>query len=560
MKTQGNLVEKVEENTSVLENMFSDDLEDYMFYLDFYHDSFCISESAMNKFDLPDTNFQSVEEMFKFLVYEKDLPYVIQTIAQARNSSMRKTVKCRCCGINNEIFWANCRFELIKGNWEQWDVIVGSIQELKQEQFKSVTTLKTDTHFISDYCSMVTSEVHSTGYVMKLGIDNIKEINEKHGMHMAENIMQCTFDFILQYVDSKVRIYKTGADKFILFDKSGRTAKDAEVLYRSIKEEVNRYNEQVEFPVFYTISAGVAEFDSFEDNYIEQCKKVDFAFNTAVRRGKNGIFLFEEHEYEKYITRLDIEEKLRHDVRCGFRGFEVFYQPIVDTETEQITGAEALLRWNCEQYGNISPGVFIPILEESGLIVPVGRWVMKSAVKQCKEWQEKIPGFRMNINVSYIQLKKSDVAFDALHNLQEYELDSKYVLFELTESGFVETDSTIRHIIKSFQKQKIKLGLDDFGTGYSNLCYLNDLKVYIVKIDRTFVMKALKSNYHYKLLKHIVDMAHSIHLKVCIEGIEEERELEIIKELEPDYIQGYYFGKPVSSKEFYERNMNKIPS
>ena len=181
---------------------------------------------------------------------------------------------------------------------------------------------------------------------------------------------------------------------------------------------------------------------------------------------------------------------------------------------------------------------------------------MKTAVKQCKEWQKQIPGFRMNINVSYIQLKKSDVAFDVIHELKEYELDSKYVLFELTESGFVETDSTIRHIIKTFQKQKIKLGLDDFGTGYSNLCYLNDLKVYIIKIDRTFVMKAMKSNYHYKLLRHIIDMAHSIHLKVCIEGVEDEHELQIVTELNPDYIQGYYFGKPVDKEEFYIQNMS----
>lgn len=557
MKTISNLVDRFDLKSSVLDNMLFDDLEEYMFYLDFYHDSFCISESAMLKFDLLDTNFQSVEEMFKLLVYEKDLPFVMQAISQVRDSLVRKTVKCRCHGIHNEIFWGECHFELIGSRSEQRNVIVGKVRELKQEQFQSITTLKTDTHFISDYCSMINSDTHFTGYVMKLGIDNIKEVNEKHGIHMAENIMQCTLDFILQYVDSETKIYKTDADKFILFDKSGRTMKHAEVLYRSIKEEVNRYNEQIEYPVFYTISAGVAEFDSLEDNYIEQCKKVDFAFNTAVRRGKNCVFLFEENEYEKYITRLDIEEKLRHDVRCGFRGFEVFYQPIVNVKTEQITGAEALLRWNCEEYGNVSPGVFIPILEESGLIVPVGRWVMKCAVKQCKAWQQEIPGFRMNINVSYIQLKKSDVAFDALNNLQEYELDSKYVLFELTESGFVETDSTIRHIIKSFQKQKIKLGLDDFGTGYSNLCYLNDLKVYIVKIDRTFVMKAMKSNYHYKLLKHIVDMAHSIQLKVCIEGIEEENELDKIKELEPDYIQGYYFGKPMCGTEFYERNMKK---
>ena len=391
--------------------------------------------------------------------------------------------------------------------------------------------------------------------VRQLCIDNIKEINEKHGLHIAEHILQCTLRCILHNVNDNVRIYRTETEKFILFDTSGASLKTAEKIYRSIKAEINLYNEQIDYAVFYTISAGAVEFTSYENSYIELCKKLDFAYNTATRKGKNEIFLYEQSKYEQYIRRLDIEEKLRQDVKNNFHGFEVYYQPIVDVITEKVTGAEALLRWRCEEYGDLSPAVFIPILEESGLIIPVGRWVMKCAVKQCKKWQEGIHGFRMNINVSYIQLKKSDVAFDVIHNLRENELDSKYVLCELTESGFVETDSTIRHIIKTLQKQKIKLGLDDFGTGYSNLCYLNDLKVYIIKIDRTFVLKAMKSSYHYKLLKHIVDMAHSINLKVCIEGIEEQNELIRIKELHPDYLQGYYFGKPADSETFYRENV-----
>ena len=555
MKAQGNLMIKEDNSFADSKDMFSMDEEGYMFYLDFYHAYYCISESAIVKFELPETNYHSVDDLFKEFVHEEDLPYVLQCVVQVRNGFISKNFKCRCYGKGKEILWVNCHLELIKNDLKGLGIVVGCIHEIKQEHFKSIDSLQSDMKFISDYCSATNSSLHTDGYVMKLGIDNIKEINEKYGLHMADNIMQTTLDCITHFIDSEVKLYKTGSDKFIIFDATGGSVKKAEKLYRNVKEEVNKYNEHMKLPVYYTVSAGVAEFDSYGDDYIEQCKKVDFAFNTATRRGKNGIFLFEKEEYEKYIMKLDIEEKLRHSVNDDFKGFEVYYQPIVDVKTRSITGAEALLRWSCEKYGSLSPAVFVPMLEESGLIVPVGRWVMKTAVKQCKEWQKQIPGFRMNINVSYIQLKKSDVAFDVINELKEYDLDSKFVLFELTESGFVETDSTIRHIIKTFQKQKIKLGLDDFGTGYSNLCYLNDLKVYIIKIDRTFVMKAMKSNYHYKLLRHIIDMAHSIQLKVCIEGVEEEHELKIVTELNPDYIQGYYFGKPVDKEEFYMQNM-----
>lgn len=555
---QGNVL--VEENGtySRTRTILEEEVEDYMFYLDFYQNCYSISESAMFKFSLAESKFGSVEEMFHAFIYEEDLPYIMQGILQMKTGFRKKrNLECRCYGNHGETIWINLHCQLIKNSRDQWNVIVGSITELEEEHFESVVKdLKADTQFIADFCSITNSAIHTSGYVMKLGIDNIKEINEKHGLHIAGKILQCTLNCIVHNAGQGVKVYRTGSEKFILFDATGSSRKDAEQLYHKIKDEVNKCNEYMEYPVFYTISAGAAEFDAYESNYIEICKKVDFAFNTATRRGKNEVFLFEQEEYEQYIKRLDIEEKMRQDVRNNFRGFDVYYQPIVDVTTEQVTGAEALLRWKSEEYGNLSPAFFVPILEESGLIIPVGRWVMKSALKQCKEWQKMISGFRMNINVSYIQLKKSDVAFDAIHNLKEYELDSKYVLFELTESGFVETDSSIRHIIKSFQKQKIKLGLDDFGTGYSNLCYLNDLKVYIIKIDRTFSMKALKSNYHYKLLKHIIDMAHSINLKVCIEGVEEEEELLTLKRLSPDYIQGYYFGRPVAKEEFFRQNIH----
>lgn len=555
MKAQSNLMVRDEKFWSDSKILIEEKAENIMFFLDFYHDCYCISESAMERFGLQVTKFTTVDAMFKCFVYEDDLPYVLQSVVQIRNGFLKKKTQCRCLGKQGELSWVNCNFELLDNNLDGMGIVVGTIHELREEHSSSIASLQSETKFITDFCTLTNSDFHTMGYVMKLGIDNMKEINEKYGMHMADEIMQGTLDCILHFMDKEVRLYKAGSDKFILFDYSGRSVKKAEQLYRNVKEEVIKCNKHMKFPIYYTVSAGIAEFDSYEDNYIEQCKKVDFAFNTANRRGKNGVFLFQQAEYEQYIRKLDIEEKLRNSVENHYEGFEVYYQPIVDAETNQITGAEALLRWTCKEYENISPAVFIPLLEESGLIVPVGRWVMKTAVKQCKEWQKKIPGFRMNINVSYIQLKKSDVAFDVFHELKEYELDSKYVLFELTESGFIETDCTIRHIIKSLQKQKIKLGLDDFGTGYSNLCYLNDLKVYIIKIDRTFMMKALKSNYHYKLLRHIIDMAHSIQLKVCVEGVEDEQELQVIKELKPDYIQGYLFGKPVNKDEFYAKNM-----
>ena len=292
MKAQGNLMVKEDNSRSGSKDMFSEDAEGYMFYLDFYHDNYCISESAIFKFELSETIYHAVDNLFKEFVHEKDLPYVLQSIVQVRNGFIRKNFKCRCYGKGNEVLWVNCHLELIKNDLKGLGIVVGCIREIKQEHLKSIDSLQSDVKFISDYCSATNSSLHSDGYVMKLGIDNIKEINEKYGLHMADNIMQTTLDCIMRFIDSEVKLYKTGSDKFIIFDAKGGSIKKAEKLYRNIKEEVNKYNEHMQIPVYYTVSAGVAEFDSYGDDYIEQCKKVDFAFNTYIRRGKNCIFLF----------------------------------------------------------------------------------------------------------------------------------------------------------------------------------------------------------------------------------------------------------------------------
>ena len=220
-----------------------------------------------------------------------------------------------------------------------------------------------------------------------------------------------------------------------------------------------------------------------------------------------------------------------------------------------MIGAEALLRWECDRYGKLSPAQFIPILEDSGLIVPVGKWVAYTAIKQCKEWQKIIPEFKININLSYIQIRKSNVALDIINVIQKVGIDPKYVTFEFTESGYLENDTSVKKLIKIFNNQGIKLALDDFGTGYSNLAYLQNFNVDVIKIDRSFVNKAMEDDNIYNVINHIIDMAHNINVTVCIEGIENVEEQDKICKLLPDTMQAYLFGRPAPAAEFEKTHM-----
>ena len=197
------------------------------------------------------------------------------------------------------------------------------------------------------------------------------------------------------------------------------------------------------------------------------------------------------------------------------------------------------------------------MLEESGLIIPVGRWILYRALEACKEIQKVIPGFRVSVNVSYVQVLRSNILEDIIEGIKKYELAPSSLLIELTESGFLEENTNFIRFCEGLKEYGIPLALDDFGTGYSNFHYLSHLTPHTIKIDRSFTLKALKNDYEFGLLQHMADMTHSIDSKFCIEGIETKEELTKICKMGPDYIQGYYFGKPCAYESFVEAHVNQ---
>lgn len=218
---------------------------------------------------------------------------------------------------------------------------------------------------------------------------------------------------------------------------------------------------------------------------------------------------------------------------------------------KQWLGAEALLRWHSSQHGEVSPIEFIPLLEESHLIIQVGKWVFEQAVTQCKKWQEYNPDFMMSINVSYIQLKENAL-LEYLRN-NHHELTLKNFILELTENCWVPNLQFLNQEFKGIQEMGYGIAIDDFGTGYSSLSHLKELPANVIKIDRSFIRGIKEGSYEYTFLEYIVKLAHIIDLKVCVEGVETLEEFEIVKKALPDYIQGFLFGKPICAKEFEER-------
>lgn len=543
----------LEQIISVIEVMQKSS-DSYLFIMDLNENIYMVSERAMKRFPFDTAVIENCTEVLKQVVYPSDYAMVEADLVRcASGDKDSHALEYRWLDRQGKVVWINCKGTVVVGT-EGHRLLVGRVSELgKKAKADNVTGLRREVRFRLDAESILRDRPQSVQYMMRIGIDNFKEINEKEGIEAGDEVLQELAECIVASVDEKVDVYRLLADEFMIVDASGNDPVGAKTVYNRIKRKVTQTVRQKEYSRFYTISAGVVE-EGFEDRTADEILRLtEFALNEAKRNGRNQMAVFDQNSYNEYLRRLDIRKAMRRDVNNDFSGFQVFYQPIVKAPDFQVVGAEALLRWGNERFGNVSPAVFIPILEESGLIIPVGRYVLREAARTCKKWRESIEDFRIHVNLSYVQVHKSDLLKDVEACIEEVGLEPDSLILELTESGYIETNDRIKEIFKELKDKNIDLALDDFGTGYSNMRYLKEIEAKTVKIDRSFVIQALQNEHDYNIISHIIDMVHSLGSSVCMEGIEQPDELQKMMKTHPDMIQGYYFGKPSPEDQFESR-------
>lgn len=246
----------------------------------------------------------------------------------------------------------------------------------------------------------------------------------------------------------------------------------------------------------------------------------------------------------------DLDFLLRDSIDNNFRGFSIHYQPQIDTRTGGLYGAEALARWRCGKYGEVSPADFIPILEENGKIVELGKWVFRKAAEQCGRWRRMLPDFRMSVNLSCRYLEQTDMSLFAQMTLARLDLPSESMILELTESWPMHNGQTKEKTVLDLQKTGMKLAMDDFGSGYSSLLSLQKFPFHLVKIDKDFMKSATRKDGQAAFIPSLTQLCHSLGREVCLEGVETQEEYEAVRPLGIEVMQGFYFGCPVPAEEF----------
>jgi len=417
-----------------------------------------------------------------------------------------------------------------------------------------LTGLNNRASFQEDLNERLNSATNKSMAVLLLDLDRFKVINDTLGHYRGDHVLIKTAERLRDALADSAQIYRLGGDEFVIIVSEGLEEQCSIIANRILNEFTQPFRID-EHEIIVTPSIGISRYPDHGDNGEDLLKNADAAMYLAKENGKNN-FKFYNTELEKINTRkMKIENELRSAIKKN--QFSLSYQPKVDLETNKINGMEALLRWNHPELGMISPVEFIPIAEETGQIISIGEWVLKTACKQSKTWQEKgYPSLCVSINVSVRQFKNKDFIEMVSQSLQESKLEPQFLELEITESIMQEINVSIT-ILNRLRKLGIKISIDDFGTGYSSLHVLQQLPIDTLKIDKSFINNPDDHNQR-MMIKTIIDLGNNMNVNVVAEGIEKEDQLKILIENGCKIGQGYLFSQAVNSIEFEKKFLENI--
>jgi len=388
--------------------------------------------------------------------------------------------------------------------------------------------------------------------ILFLDLDRFKNINDSLGHSVGDLLLKEAAERLKKWAREQDTVARLGGDEFVVVltgvkDVAG-AASAANRLIKAMSAEFMIQGHALGA----TCSLGISVFPDHGDNGEALIRNADAAMYSAKENGRNNFQFFTQEMNSRAMERLTLESSLR----MALENKELFlvYQPQWDLRTGKITGAEALVRWRHPVRGLVPPDKFIPIAENSGLIIPIGEWVLKTACLQARQWQDEgLPRLPVAVNVSAVQFRQESFPAVIRRVLQETGLPPELLELELTEGLLLSTADVTLSLLQELKDMGVKLSIDDFGTGYSSLSYLKHLPVYKLKIDRSFVRDITTDPDDAAITGTIILMGKSLNLKIIAEGVESEEQMAFLGALDCDEVQGYYFSPPLAPADFAER-------
>lgn len=385
--------------------------------------------------------------------------------------------------------------------------------------------------------------------VLFLDLDRLKLINDTLGHIVGDRLLREVGERLEKCVSAGKTVARLGGDEFAVLLPGIKDVAEVIRVTNLIIETIKKPWFMNGHDLYITTSIGISFYPDDGESAEILLKHADTAMYRAKKLGRNNYQLYTQAMAAKNLEQLVLENSLSRAVER--RELLVYYQPKVNIDTEQITGMEALVRWQHPEQGLVSPDRFIPLAEETGLIVSVGEWVLRTACKQNKAWQEAgLPPMRVAVNISARQIQHRDLVEMVAGILQETGLEPHWLELEITESAIMEDIDSIIKVLDALQVMGITITIDDFGTGYSSLSYLKRFPINALKIDKSFVDGLPVTQNDAAIASAIIAMAQNLGLEVIAEGVETEEQLYFLKQRQCKHLQGYLFGKPMPAELF----------
>lgn len=533
--------------------------DDYVYIVDMATDVALVSENMQRDFGLPGRLVKGLIPLWGDLIHDRDKGRYYDSIDQMlQGVTQEHNVEYQVRKQNDEYIWVVCRGRLQLNEQGKATMFAGVVTDLSNRgKVDYVTGL-----FVQTECKsaveMLLERGEAKSGILLLGLDNFSNINGLRGHDFGNAVLRQFAQNVLRILPAEASLYRFDGDGFAIVYRNA-SRQDLNNLFLQIAGYA-RLKHVADGKAYYcTVSGGIAMIGQDGFNYAELLQCASSALEASKKRGKDTCTNYAPEINQGKLRSLQILEQIRNCIINDMEGFSLVYQPITQATDMSVIEAEALLRWTSKTLGFISPEEFIPLLENSGLIIQVGKWVMEQAVAQCKKWLVYNPDFVLNINCSYLQMLDEKFVEFVTDTIKKYDLDPRHVVLELTESRFVTDQDKLKETFDRLRQLKVRLAMDDFGTGYSSLGSLASTPADIVKIDRAFITAISDDEHSFNrsFIGAVIRLCHSVGISVCVEGVEKGAELDAVRTLNADSIQGFYISKPIPADEFERRYWKK---
>jgi len=384
--------------------------------------------------------------------------------------------------------------------------------------------------------------------VLFVDLDRFKTVNDSLGHFVGDELLRAVAERLRSTVRLEDTVSRLGGDEFVILLRHVAHAEDAVLVARKIIEILSRPIQSHVHELHVTCSIGISLYPHHGEIAETLITSADVAMYHVKKSGRNDFQFFTEAMSTFFPQRLALENELRKAL--DGQQFVLHYQPKIDVMSGKLTGVEALVRWNHPERGLVAPAEFIPLAEETGLIIPLGRWVLREACSQSKAWQvQGLPSLRVAVNISGVQFQQKDLVDSIARALTESALDPRCLELEITESVVMQNASEAIVMLEKLSKMGVDISIDDFGTGYSSLSYLKRFSIHKLKIDQSFIRDISQNQDDAAIVQAIIALAHSLRLRVVAEGVEHEEQLQFLRSLGNDEYQGYFHSKPLTAAE-----------